>query len=691
MTIVGYFMVFVLAFVGIVVAVDAYLCQTQSKVNGVMRTADIKLSSSGDVDLTLRMRTNAWFQSRLHTVTMDAVNCALHIDTPSGRRLELSDASLAQSEPIVLKPKSLWAPLAGKNTFGGYDALEYSVEGTVAFARVNFAALCELLVDVLVEPWTGTHKLGADCVIDGTLMLFSVPSLAVPMKQYKVGADREFNLTHPTTTSSSTESWSTASGGKRALAATNELQRRALNTVSDVASRLKDFLSSLPALGPSLGKLSDADFEQLVNNVASNPVNVLYYLLYPILGADITIGEISKTYNVAKWDFGYTLKLPQDYIPDFLVNVEVPPLAFRVSSGTPKTTYSWLLSTKQFNLNLADSISVPTTVSCGNLGKNCTLVTPVFDFAYNIVNNRRDTWMFDMIGEDNFLYRAVGRSNSIAYTLDLNYDSPAVNVINALSVCVNVTVSNRWQLRNACVTKPLLTPGLGEVDVSFDIPSADGTPGTYLGMSSAFKWVYTTVKPPTKSPTFIPTEFPTQAPTKSPTFGPTPPAGSPTLAPSTATPSISLATINTISPTIRDPTKVSRNWTVIVEQDVRGLNQASAIGSYDFAQTFLYSLKSLKDSTTFPIPRSVTFQLVSVTYGLSCEHYWCNGDYVTRVAYMASVTGGESMLPLVGDHLAALVYNGELQVLLRLAYPSATVTQYGSIRLQLGSSQPSGK
>jgi hypothetical protein len=196
LTIVGYVVAFVFACFGIILATDAYLCQKQGKADGVMRAADIKLTSSGEVDLTLRVSTNAWFQSRFHEITLDAMNCAIYIDTPRGRRLMLSDASMAQAQSIVLKPKPWWSALDRSN-FRGYDAPAYSVEGTVALARVNFASLGDLLIEALVEPWSGTHKLGADCVIDAKVALFSVPSWAVPVTQYKVGADREFNLTHP--------------------------------------------------------------------------------------------------------------------------------------------------------------------------------------------------------------------------------------------------------------------------------------------------------------------------------------------------------------------------------------------------------------------------------------------------------------------------------------------------------------
>ncbi len=108
-------------------------------------------------------------------------------------------------------------------------------------------------------------------------------------------------------------------------------------------------------------------------------------------------------------------------------------------------------------------------------------------------------------------------------------------------------------------------------------------------------------------------------------------------------------------------------------QDVRGLTQDTAIGSYDFALFYLQSLERLKDSTTFPIPRKVKFDMISLTY-----------DYVTRVIFMASVYGGENVLPLVGDNFAALIYNYEFQGLLKRAYPAAYINQYGALRLQLG-------
>ncbi len=128
-------------------------------------------------------------------------------------------------------------------------------------------------------------------------------------------------------------------------------------------------------------------------------------------------------------------------------------------------------------------------------------------------------------------------------------------------------------------------------------------------------------------------------------------------------------------------------------QDVQGLSQTTATGSSDFAASYLASLEALKDSATFPIPRKVKFALVSVSYGPACASPSC--IYVTRVKFTASVYGGENVLSLVGDNFAALIYNYEFQAVLQRAYPAAYISQYGSLRLQVGgndllpSSQPS--
>ena len=696
MIIVGYVVAFLLVFSGLIVAVDAYLCQIQGKANGTLRAADINLASTGDIDLTLRVSTNVWFQSRLHEVTMDAVDCAIYIDTPKGRRLTLSDASMmSQSESIVLKPKPLWSAL-DRSDFTGHDRPEYSVEGTVALARVNFAALGELLLEALVEPWTGTHRLGADCLIDAKVALFSIPSWSIPAKQYKISARREFNMTHPIATNATRSSDSSDRGE-----ATNELQRRALDGVSEVASRLKDFLGSIPSIGPSLAKVSSSDLEFLVNAIEQNPLILLYGLIYPFSGINLNSATSlsPNPTSAAQFGFGYTVTIPQDYIPDFLVNVQVPSLTLRMTSGTPGSAYSWTMSSKKFLLDLSKPTNINMNVTCGNGGKACTLMTPVYGFAYNIMNNRRDTWVFDMLGVDNFVYRGVGPHNKIAYSLDLDYHLPSANVVDDLRVCVNVTVSDRWRLNNACVKKP---PGRSEVDMSFDIPSADGTPGTYLGMNGAFTWTYSTFRPPTRSPTVTPSVTPSKAPTTPPTLFPTPIAGSPTFAPVSVAPTISMAPspTDTRSPTIAPstlmPTKliIPRTWKIIAEQDVRGLSMGTVLNE-DFIAAFLDTLENLKNSPTFPIPSTVVFEIVSVTYGLSCQ-YGCDWDYVTRVVYTASVYGGENILPLVGDNLAALVYNNEFQTLLwQQGYTSARTNM---IRLQLDnrvpgkpSSQPSSR
>ena len=181
----------------------------------------------------------------------------------------------------------------------------------------------------------------------------------------------------------------------------------------------------------------------------------------------------------------------------------------------------------------------------------CTLMTPVFGFVSNAFSNLKDTFEFDMVGEDNVVYRALGRHTNISYNAMLDYHVPSSNFrVNDFGVtsCLNVTLADRWSVKNACLKKQ---PGQPEVDVSFDIPSFDGTSGSYLGMSSAFTWTYAalsnnpTMMPTTGFPSISPTMTPTQ-PTIAPSFAP---SATPTFAPTT-TPTTTPSIAPTITPTV---------------------------------------------------------------------------------------------------------------------------------------------
>ena len=523
--------------VGVIfILLDGYECYVRGKFDGKLQMVNIDLMSLGDIDLTMDLTADVWLQSRLHTLKIDVAGCKMKMDMPSGRHLELVQAT--NTLPLRIKPKSLWSAWDGSFEDGNENPT-YSVESTIAFSHVNFTSMGTTLVDAMVAPSTGApHTLHLECVIDGAVELFSVPTMSVPLTKYVYTTRKDFYTDSPTTDSTNV--------------ATTTSDHRSLTIITDIASQLKSILSSIPAIGSSLAMVSQSDYESLVNDVASSPSNLLGLLLYPFTdGIQTTQSSINDKYNVASLNLDYDLHLPTQYVPSFLMNVYVPPLAVRISSGTYGSEWSWLVSTQSFNLDFSKTTTVDTTIHCGNKVGNCTLMTPVFGFISNAFANLKDTIEFDMMGDDNVVYRALGRHTNISYSALLNYQIPSPNfLVNDLGItsCLNVTVGNRWEVKNACLMKQPRQP---EVDVSFDIPSFDGTSGSYLGMSSAFTWTYAAVSnnpttiPTSLSPSLSPTMIPTQ-PTIAPTFAPT---IIPTLAPTnvpTATPSL----VPTSTPTI---------------------------------------------------------------------------------------------------------------------------------------------
>ena len=528
---------------------DAYACYSHGKFDGIIRIANVDLTSSGEVDLTLDLTADAWLQSRLHTMKIDVAGCTVKIDTPSGRHLEMLQAT--NSLPLTIKPKSLWSAWDG-STFEGHDAPTYSVHGMIAFSHVNFTSVGTMLMDaVVVPPTDAPHTLVVDCVIDGAIELFSVPAMSVSLNKYVYTTRKDFHLDPPT------------ADGTNGAATTDH---RSLTIINDIASQLKSVLSSIPAIGSSLAMVSQTDYESLVSDIASSPSILLDLLLYPFSGIQSAQGDLNDKYNVAQLDLGYNLHIPTKYVPSFLMNVYVPPLAVRVSSGTPGSGWSWLVSAHSFTLDLSKTTSISANINCGNKVGNCTLMTPVFGFVSNAFSNLQDTFVFDMVGDDNVVYRALGRHTNLRYSAILDYQVPAPHfLVNDFGVtsCLNVTLADRWGVKNACLMKQ---PGQPEVDVSFDIPSFDGTTGSYFGMSSAFTWKYAALS---SKPTAMPTTAPSSPPSAIPTIRPTamPTTAFPSVAPSvvptqpTTAPSTTPTSSPTIAPTAKPTPTPSRSPT----------------------------------------------------------------------------------------------------------------------------------
>ena len=452
----SYFAIFAMLIIAVFVLLDAYECYSHGVFHGVIRIANMDLTSTGEVDLSVDVTANAWLQTRLHTVKIDAVDCLLHVDTPSGLHLHVFHTTTSLSS-LAIQPKSLWSAWDG-SIFGGHDDPIYSVDGRIAISHVNFVNLGMMLTDTASVPSNNTHTLNTECTIDGVLELFSIPAMSVPMKKYTLSNHKSFSLNQPTT--DSTDNQGTTS------------DHRSLNVINDIAFYLKPFLSKVPALASSLAMISQTDYKTLVNDLAASPSAIIDFLLSPLQNGQ---GSFSEHFDMAQMDFGYDLGIPPSaYVPSFLMNVHVPSLAVRVSSGTPGSDWSWLVSTQPFIMDMSKSTPIAASVSCGDTAGSCTLMTPVFGFVSNAFSNLQDTFEFDMVGEDNVVYRALGRHTNLSYSAMLDYQVPASNVVNDFGVtsCLNVTLADRWNVKNVCLKKQ---PGQPEVDVSFDIPSFDGT------------------------------------------------------------------------------------------------------------------------------------------------------------------------------------------------------------------------
>ena len=119
----SYMALFAIVAVVVFILLDAYECYAHGKFDGNLQLVKFDLTSNGEIDLTMDLTVDTWLQSRLHTMRVDVAGCTVKIDTPSGRTLEMLQATT--SLPLTIKPKSLWSAWDG-STFEGRDAPTYS-------------------------------------------------------------------------------------------------------------------------------------------------------------------------------------------------------------------------------------------------------------------------------------------------------------------------------------------------------------------------------------------------------------------------------------------------------------------------------------------------------------------------------------------------------------------------------------
>ena len=176
--------VFAVIVVTVFIIFDTYDCLYDKKFKGNLSIVSTSTFEKTQVDL----RMHIGLQSRLHTANIDVVNCMIRVDTSLGdRRLEMLQGTIAQQPPIIIKPKPLWsAAWNGNDTFS-------ILTRTMVISNINYTNLDMFLSDAMVTH----HTMVINCVIDGSVDLFSVMALRIPTKKYTFTVHKDLNLNQP--------------------------------------------------------------------------------------------------------------------------------------------------------------------------------------------------------------------------------------------------------------------------------------------------------------------------------------------------------------------------------------------------------------------------------------------------------------------------------------------------------------
>ena len=151
---------------------DTYDCLYYKKVNGNLSIVSTSNFEQTEIDI----RMHVWLQSRLHTANIDVVHCMTYVDTSLGHRLEMFQGTIAQQPPVLVKPQSLWSSGNRNGT-----------TRTMVFSNINYTN-----VDMFIKD--GSKKMVTNCVVDGSVDLFSITALRIPVKKHTFTVLKDWNL-----------------------------------------------------------------------------------------------------------------------------------------------------------------------------------------------------------------------------------------------------------------------------------------------------------------------------------------------------------------------------------------------------------------------------------------------------------------------------------------------------------------
>ena len=182
---VGLIVVAVIVVTAFILLVDLYDCWSHGKFNG-----NFSIRQRSDLEKTqVDLRMHVWLQSRLHTANINVVNCMVYVDTSSGHRLEMLQGTLAQQPPIAIKPKSLWSAWDGNgNAFADHNDSTSFLTRTMVVSNINYTNVDMFMTDTIIY-----HDLVMKCVVDGSVDLFSLTTLRIPVKNHTFTVHKNLN------------------------------------------------------------------------------------------------------------------------------------------------------------------------------------------------------------------------------------------------------------------------------------------------------------------------------------------------------------------------------------------------------------------------------------------------------------------------------------------------------------------
>ena len=180
--------VFVVIVVTALIVLDTYDSLSRGKFNGNVSIVHKDVGTTVEEKSHVDLRMHVSLQSRLHTANIDIVECTIYDDSSLGHRHELLQGIIKQLSPVIVKPNSLWSSWDGSALADlSHDAAS-SQTRTMVMSNINSTNL-----DKFMSNEMPSRALMAQCVMDGSVDLFSLRAMRIPLKKHMLTVYKTWN------------------------------------------------------------------------------------------------------------------------------------------------------------------------------------------------------------------------------------------------------------------------------------------------------------------------------------------------------------------------------------------------------------------------------------------------------------------------------------------------------------------